>query len=112
MAVSAVDHFIRVPARSIRSRMHALTIVPADGCIAPDDLTVSEYRRVGAEITTAFERLSLPPSIVGLEVSFNEDLTGKVEPHWSVHGHVIGGWSRRKGGSDAMRRLYSSTVER
>ena len=29
------------------------------------------------------------PSIVGLEVSFNEDATGKGDEHWSPHGHVL-----------------------
>lgn len=90
VAVSVVDQFIRVPARAIRSRMHALTIVPASGCLAPDDLTVEACERVGAEIAAAFARLGLLPCIIGLEVSFNEDQTGEVEPHWCVHGHANG----------------------
>jgi hypothetical protein len=88
-AVSAVDHFIREPARALRSRMHATTIVPASGCLMPDALTLGAILQVKAEIEAALTDLNLPPSLVGVEVSFNEDTTGEVEPHWCVHCHGI-----------------------
>lgn len=89
-AVSLVNLQIRAPAHEIRSRMTALTIVPAIGCLAPDDLTIEPYKRVGTEVSAALAVLELPPAIIGLEVSFNEDATGKVEPHWCAHAHGIG----------------------
>ncbi len=87
--VEAVDHFIRIPAQAIRGRMTATTIVPAAGCLAPDNLSTDACRTIAAEIITAYAAAGLPPSLIGLEVSFNEDDTGEVEPHWCVHGHGI-----------------------
>ena len=89
-AVAVVEQHIREPARAIRNRMTALTIVPASGCFAPNDLTVEACERVAAEITTALATLGLPPAVIGFEVSFNEDITGKVEPHWCAHAHTNG----------------------
>lgn len=89
-AVAVVEQHIRVPARAIRNRMTATTIVPATGCLAPDDLSVETCERVATEITAAFSTLGLPPAVIGFEVSFNEDTTGEVEPHWCPHGHSIG----------------------
>lgn len=88
-AVSAVDRFIREPARAIRGRMTAVTIVPAAGCVAPNDLTVELCRQIINQIVATFARLDLPASVIGLEVSFNEDLTKEVEPHWCIHVHAI-----------------------
>lgn len=88
--VAMGDQFIRIPARSVRNRTHALTIVPSTGCVAPDDLTVTVFEQVGAEITTALARLGYPPMLIGLEASMNEDTTGTVEPYWCVHGHTNG----------------------
>lgn len=90
VGLSVVELFIRVPARTIRSRMNATTIVPAEGCVAPDDLTAEVFRCVRRRITEALEAGNVPSSIVGIEASFNEDLTGEIEPHWCVHGHGIG----------------------
>src|SRR4051812_5424409 len=39
-AVSVVEHFIGVPARAVRNRMTAVTIVPASGCLPPDEISV------------------------------------------------------------------------
>ncbi|WP_152047144.1 hypothetical protein [Aureimonas psammosilenae] len=89
-AVSIVERFIREPARSIRGRMHASTIVPGTHFVAPDALTVEAISGVGAEIANAFERCDLPPAIIGLETSFNEDKTGASDPHWCPHGHSLG----------------------
>ena len=89
MAVSVVDHFIREPARPLRDRMTAITIIPASGCVAPDELTPETFQEAADEIQSKLAYLGLPPSITGIEASFNEDLTGKVEPHWCVHGHNI-----------------------
>ena len=88
-AVSAVDRFIREPARAIRARMTLVTIVPAAGCVAPNDLTVELCRQIINQVVATFARLDLPASVIGLEVSFNEDLTGEVEPHWCIHVHAI-----------------------
>ena len=87
--VGAVDHFIRAPAQAIRGRMTATTIVPASGCLAPDNLSTEACRAVAEEIVAVYAAAGLPPSLIGLEVSFNEDDTGEVEPHWCVHGHGI-----------------------
>ena len=89
-AVAVVEQHIREPARAIRNRMTALTIVPASGCFAPNDLTVEACERVAAEITTALATLGLPPAVIGFEVSFNEDTTGEVAPHWCAHAHTCG----------------------
>ena len=86
-AVALVEEFIDAPAREIRNRTTAITIVPASGCIPPDALTVKDFQRVGAEIAAAFAALNLPPTIVGLEASFNEDTTGRFADHWCVHTH-------------------------
>lgn len=88
-AVAIVEEHIRTPARAIRNRMTALTIVPAAGCLQPDDLSAEACDRVADEIMAALTTLCLPPTAVGIEVSANEDMTGEVEPHWSAHGHLI-----------------------
>ena len=89
-AVSVVEQFINGPSQAIRGRKHALTIIPPVGCVAPDALTVEACERVAIEIGDALKKLNLPPIVMGLEVSFNEDATGKVEPHWCIHPHGIG----------------------
>ncbi|MCJ2127572.1 hypothetical protein [Methylobacterium sp. E-045] len=86
--VAINGQFIRIPARSARNRAHAVTIVPSTGCVKPEDLSVEAFVKVGDEITTALIRLDYPPTLIGLEASFNEDATGKVEPHWCIHGHT------------------------
>ena len=88
-AVALVGEFIRTPARAVRNRVTALTIVPASGCVAPDQLAVADFERVGAEIAAALTKLNLPATIIGLEASFNEDTTGRFEDHWCVHTHAI-----------------------
>lgn len=88
-ALGIVEEHIRTPARAIRNRMTALTIVPATGCFPPDDLSAEACDRVADEIMSALARLRLPPTVVGFEVSANEDMTGEVEPHWSAHVHLI-----------------------
>lgn len=87
-AVSLVEELISTPARAIRNRMTAITLVPASGIVAPEALSVEDFERVGAEITVAFAALALPAAIIGLEASFNEDTTGRFEDHWCVHGHA------------------------
>ncbi len=87
-AVSLVEEFVRIPARAIRNRMTALTIVPASGIVAPEALSVKDFERVGAEITAAFAAVDLPPTIIGLETSLNEDTTGRFEDHCCVHSHT------------------------
>lgn len=92
-AEAIVEEHIRTPARAIRNRMTALTIVPASGCFALDELSAAACDRVADEIMAALATLCLPPTAVGIEVSANEDMTGEVEPHWSAHGHLISlGW--------------------
>ena len=105
-AVSTVDHFIREPARAIRDRMHALTIVPASGCVPPDALTLEAILQVKAKIAAALADLDLPPSITALEVSFNEDATGEVEPHWCIHGHGLGLDWLSKAQEDGLRAAF------
>lgn len=87
-AVALVEEFIEGPARAIRHRTTAITIVPASGCIPPGALTVEDFQRVRAEVAGAFAALDLPPAIIGLEASFNEDTTGRFDNHWCVHTHA------------------------
>jgi len=88
-AVALVEEFIRKPSWTLRNRMTAITVVPTSGCVPPDVLAVEHFERVGAEIIAAFTALNLPATIIGLEASFNEDLTGEVEDHWCGHGHAL-----------------------
>lgn len=89
VAADIVGTFIDAPARAVRGRMTALTIIPEAGCVRPDALATDVFRHVGNQITTAFSALGLPAAITGLEASFNEDCTNEVEPHWCVHGHGL-----------------------
>lgn len=88
-AIAVVAEHTQGPARAIRNRMTATTIVPGTGCVAPTELTVEACDRVANQITSAFSALGLPATVIGFEVSFNEDTTGEVEPHWCPHGHSI-----------------------
>ena len=86
---SLIEATIRRPARELqRNRMTMLTVVPAAGIIAPEELTAEACRAVAAEIRAGIAAVGLP-AVGTLEVSFNEDATGKVEPHWCAHGHPI-----------------------
>lgn len=108
-AVAVVDTFIRGRARAIRNRMTALTIVPASGCLPPAELSVEDFKRVGAEIATALEALDLPATIIGLEASFNEDTTGRFEDHWCVHGHGLQRDWLSKAQTKALRAAFPSS---
>lgn len=80
--VDVVDKFVARPARAFRDRMYAATVVPDAGCIAFDDLAAATFRKVAREISAAFVAVDLPPAIIGLEASFNEDQTGVVAQCW------------------------------
>lgn len=87
-AVGLADRFITKPARGIlRGRMSMATIVPSSGCVGPDELTADVLHRVLADIAAALVEAKMPACIVGLDISFNEDETGRVPPHWCAHGH-------------------------
>jgi len=88
-AVALVEEFIRIPARAIRNRMTAITIVPASGIVAPEKLSVKDYEQVGTQVVAAFAAVDLPPTIIGLETSLNEDTTGRFDNHWCTHTHSI-----------------------
>jgi hypothetical protein len=88
VGVSTIDEFIRIPAREIRNRMTFITIVPGNGCLPPDDLTAEACDAIASQITASIAMLRLPPAVIGFEVSFNEDLTGELPPHWCLHGHA------------------------
>lgn len=90
LMVAIGNQFIRIPASKIRNRAHALTIVPSSGCVAPNNLTIGVFKQVGAEIVAALDRLGFPSTLIGLEATFTEDITGQVESHWCVHGHTNG----------------------
>ena len=89
-AVAFQEQVIGIPARAVRNRKHALTIVPSEGCVPPDGLTLPTYLRVRAEIEAAMAACDLPPSLGAVDVSFNEDLTGQLPAHVSIHSESIG----------------------
>lgn len=93
-AVELVERFVRLPSREhARGRMTAITFIPTIGCVEPDELTADVFLRVRAKVKAALETVSLPPFVVGIEASFNEDLTEEVDQHWCGHAHGIGyGW--------------------
>jgi hypothetical protein len=78
-----------IRARAPRGRMMAITIVPGAGCAAWGDLTVETCAGVADAIQGALRAESIGPALLYLDVSFNEDLTGEVMPHWSVHAHGL-----------------------
>lgn len=85
-----------IRARAPRGRMTALTIVPGAGCVPPGELTVETCAEVAIVIQAALRAEGIGPALLGLDVSFNEDLTGEVPPHWSVHAHgVTSDWLTR-----------------
>lgn len=108
-AVSATETFIGEPARRIRNRTTALTIVPASGCLPPDGFSPEAFERVGVEITTALAALGLPATLIALEASYNEDTTGEVEPHWSIHGHAVQLDWLSKAQDEALRAAFPSS---
>ena len=88
--VTVGDRFIRTPARAVRNRTHQLTIVSETGCVGLDELSPEVFERVGAETTAALADLGLPPALISLEASYNEDETGRLPPHWCAHTHGFG----------------------
>ena len=74
--------------RNLRGRMSALTLVPTEGCLAPGDLTATACRRVVANVVDALDACGLSIYALSLDISFNEDTTGKLEPHWCSHVHA------------------------
>lgn len=76
-----------IRARAPRGRMTALTIVPGVGCVPPGTLTAKTCAEAADAIQIALSAAGIGPALLGLDVSFNEDLTGEVPPHWSVHAH-------------------------
>lgn len=89
-AVGLVDRLIMEPARGIlRGRMSMVTVVASSGCVEPDALTAEVCHRVLADITAALVEAKIPASVIGLDISLNEDETGEVPHHWCVHGHGI-----------------------
>ncbi len=88
VACDFVQQQVRVPAlRDVRGRMSAFTVVPAEGAMAPDNLTATTCRRVMADITTALDACGVASRALSLDISYNEDITGKFEPHWCAHVH-------------------------
>ena len=88
--VTVGDRFIRTPAWAVRDRTHQLTIVSETGCVGLDELSAEVFERVGTEIAAALADLGLPPALISLEASFNEDTTGRLPPHWCAHTHGFG----------------------
>ena len=75
--------------RTVRGRMSAITIVPGEGIVAPDALTVESCWRAMKSIAAFFNDEEFLPLIAGFDVSLNEDEEGKVAPHWALHGHGV-----------------------
>lgn len=88
-AIELIEQVIGKAATACRGRMSMLTIVPATGIASPDDLTHGIVTQVIAEVKAALQVVGCPPGILCVDVSFNEDLTGEVSPHWCVHVHGI-----------------------
>lgn len=88
-AVELIEQVIGKAASACRGRMSMMTIVSATGIADPDDLTVAVFTQVIAEVKAALQVVGCPPGILSVDVSFNEDLTGEVPPHWCVHVHGI-----------------------
>lgn len=87
-AFDFIEQEIRVPAlRDVRGRMSALTIVPPVDCLTPADLKASACRRVMADVVAALDACEVSTYALSLDISFNEDTTGKLEPHWCAHVH-------------------------
>ena len=102
IAFQLYDKHIRGFARrDLRGRMFAITVVPATGCLAPDDLTADACRRVVDDVCTALAACGTSVYALSLDISFNDDTTGAVCPYWSAHAHVAGPdwWSKAKGKS-------------
>ncbi|WP_019905864.1 hypothetical protein [Methylobacterium sp. 77] len=85
-ALDLANRFVRGPARALRGRMTMITVVPSWGCVLPRELDAAVCRRVLAAVKAAAVASGITPSIFSLDISFNEDLTGKGPlPHWCVH---------------------------
>ncbi len=106
LSYKIVEGYLDPLSRGMRKRMHAIAIVPAEGCIRLGALSVEAFRRVEVLVREALRDLDFPPSIVSIEASFNEDATGRNPPHWSVHVHLLGvGWLS-KDQVDELRRRF------
>ena len=87
VAFDLVEREIRGPARRhFRGRMSAITVVPTIGCLKPDGLSAAACERVVADVATALDACAISPYALSLDISFNEDLAGSVEPCAHVHG--------------------------
>ena len=109
VVVELVDREIKVAARTIRGRMHLGTIVPIIGCVEPDALTVDVCCQVRAAVTEALIACGIPPCLVAIDISFNEDATGVTPPHWCVHVHWIGLNWLSKVQVDALKQRFPSS---
>lgn len=85
---------IKAPARARhRGRTSVLTIVPTSGIVERDCLDADVLRRVSEEVADALAACSIPPAIVTLDVSYNEDEMGRTPEHWCVHAQgVVSNW--------------------
>lgn len=89
-AAGLVERFIRAPSREVRGRAHMLTIIPAEGVIELGRLDPDDFSAVRALVRSLFEKLRLPPAIIGIEAAAHEDPTRSVEPIWVIHAHALG----------------------
>lgn len=80
-----------------RGRTSVLTIVPPAGIVEPGDLCADDLYRVANEVADALAACSLPPAIVTLDVSYNEDEHGRTPDHWCVHAQgVVANWLSKR----------------
>ena len=85
-----IQQQIREPAeRKMRGRMTAVTIIPGEGIVAPNALTVDGCCRAMEAIAQVFRGAGFSPLVAGFDVSFNEDQEGESAPHWALHGHGV-----------------------
>ena len=101
---------IKAPARlRHRGRTSVLTIVPAAGIIEPEHLDAEVLHRVSEEVADALAACRLPPAIVTLDVSYNEDDRGRTPEHWCVHAQgVVSNWLS-EGHLEALRARFPRT---
>lgn len=87
-AMRVVDQLIAQPARGeLRGRMAMVSLIPATGCADPEKLSVETMLDAQSEMLAALSMAEMPPCVLGIDISLNEDETGRVPTHWSVHGH-------------------------
>lgn len=104
-----VEAVIRTPARAIRNRATALTLVPAVGCVEPGALSPDTFEAIREAVMAAAIGAGLGPTVFALDISFNTDREGGAEPYWMGHVHGTGLDWLSPAQDASLRRLCPST---